>query len=73
MTDRPSPAALALFNLVTTVVWLQLPDGTTRELGAATGHRDACRVLGQSGLIRTGNWLPAYGPVVTATVRTPDP
>lgn len=68
-----SPRAKALFNPVTTNIWLEMHDGTTRELGTATSRRDAYHVLGQSGLIRTSDWIPAYGPVVTATVWTEVP
>lgn len=68
-----SPRATALFNPVSTAVWLELADGTTRRIGTATSRRDAYRVLGQAGLIRTGDWVPHYGPVVAASVWTEVP
>lgn len=69
----PAPRALALFNPATTNIWLELPDGTSRPIGTARNRQDAYHVLGQAGLIRTGNWLPQYGPVVSATVWTEVP
>lgn len=68
-----TPSAQALYNPVTSSVWLELPDGTSRPVGTARSRRDAYLVLGQAGLIRTSDWLPAYGPVVTATVWTTAP
>lgn len=73
MSVMSSPnTAQVFFNPVTGNVWLD-QDGVTRELGAATTMTTALAVIATAGLIRTGNWLPAYGPVRSATVWTEVP
>lgn len=61
-------------NRVTHTVWLQAdgePSG--RPLGTATTREGLGRVLAGAGLIRTGDWIRAYGPVRSATVWTEAP
>ncbi|AKF14354.1 hypothetical protein SEA_VINCENZO_92 [Mycobacterium phage Vincenzo] len=63
------PAA-AYFNPVTGNVWVQAADGPITRLRSAADKSDAYTAVGEAGLVRTGNWVPTYGPVVTATLAT---
>lgn len=65
--------ATAFHNPVTHAVWLQRADGTTEVLGTAATREGLGRVLAAAGLIRTGDWLKAYGPVRSASVWTEVP
>lgn len=66
--------AQAFHNPLTRTVWLQLPgEESGRVLGTAATREGLGRLLTASGLIRTGDWLPAYGPVKSATVWTEVP
>lgn len=64
--------AEALYNRDTGNLWLEYPDSRTVQLGTADNPGLAYEALGRVGLIRTGNWLPAYGPVRSCTVGEPE-
>lgn len=73
-TMSRSCAATAFHNPLTHTVWLQLPgEEAGRVLGTAATREGLGRVLASHGLIRTGDWLKAYGPVRSATVWTEVP
>lgn len=60
--------ATVFFNKVSGQVWLARRDGSTSVLGHASNQGMAGALMSQRGIIRTGNWLIAYGPVRSCTV-----
>lgn len=61
----------AYFNRVTRAVWVDA-GSTASTLRTAVGRRDAYFALGEAGYVRFGNWVPAYGPVVSCPVALPE-
>ena len=61
-----------LFNKDTGTVWAEFSDGTSVLLGSADNDSQAYLVVGDVGLVRMSDWLPAYGPVRSCMVAIPD-
>ena len=66
------PHADACFNMNTENTWVELPDGTSVHLGSALSVDRANYLVADCGLIRLGDWAPAYGSVVTCPVVVPN-
>lgn len=60
-------------NRLTHQVWVGHPNGESRLLGTAGGAQAVGLLMSSNRLIRTGDWLKAYGPVRVATVWTEVP
>lgn len=74
MSSMSAPHTATVFhNRATRTLWLELPDGSSRILGSAATNQGRDRLLAEQRLIRTGNWLIAYGPVRSASVWTEVP
>lgn len=58
----------ALYNTESRAVWIERGDGTTRHIGYAMDRMAAYGYLGMAKLIRYGDWMPYYGPVVRCAV-----
>lgn len=53
------------YNRVTGVVWAQYGDSPdSKHLRVAADLSDAYTAVGEANIVRTSNWVPAYGPVV---------
>lgn len=62
---------VAYYNRETRNVWVE--DKSSRNaavtIGTANDTNEAYMVIGRAKYVRTGNWLPAYGPVFQCTLQ----
>lgn len=61
---------VAFYNTESGAVWVQPITGEARQLRKAADKSDAYTAIGEAGLVRVGNWLPAYGPVMSALLAS---
>ena len=67
-TNTHTPATV-FYNPVTGAAWIARADGTTTPIGDnLPGLRHVAHAMSNAGVIRTGDFLPAYGPVKSCTV-----
>lgn len=59
----------AFFNPATGAVWVQPVEADPIMLGPVADKEAALAVIAGRGYIRTGDWLPAYGDVVSVSLR----
>jgi hypothetical protein len=63
-------SAMVFYNKNTGMAWIARPDNTVDVIGEKLRSQKAVfAVMAGIGLIRTGDFLPAYGPVKSCTVR----
>lgn len=58
----------AMYNTQSHALWIDRGDGTTAHIGYPMDRMAALGYIGMAKLIRYGDWLPAYGPVVKCAV-----